>query len=328
MPDPSTRAQHAHEVRTRLSSLQLSPTREAEIVDELSQHLDDRYRELIAGGASPDEARRLTLAEFRSGNLLAQQWRRCGRRTRRRQSRRARQPGTCSAISGRTCATPRASFWKQPAFAAATVLTLALGIGATTAIFSVVYGVLLKPLPFHEPDRLVSVRQHAPHGAGTNQGPATYFTYRENQTAFEAIGAWDPTEVSITGGGDPERVQALLVSADTLPLLRVQPIVGRVFSDEDDTPGNPLRVLLTHGYWQRRFGGAESVVGQSLVIDGRPGEMIGVLPPRSSSSALLRHPAAAATGRQRTARTQFRVSGARPAEARRHAGQANADVAG
>ena len=83
-------------------------------------------------------------------------------------------------------------FWKQPAFAATAVLTLALGIGATTAIFSVVYGVLLKPLPFHEPDRLVSLRQHAPHGAGTNHGPATYLTYRENQQAFEAIGAWDP----------------------------------------------------------------------------------------------------------------------------------------
>ena len=114
-------------------------------------------------------------------------------------------------------------FSKQPAFAAAAVLTLALGIGATTAIFSVVYGVLLKPLPFHEPERLVSLTQIAPHGAGANHGPGTYLTYRENQQVFEGIGAWDPTEVSITGGGDPERVQGLLVSASTLPLLRVQP---------------------------------------------------------------------------------------------------------
>jgi hypothetical protein len=105
-------------------------------------------------------------------------------------------------------------------------------------------------LPFHEPERLVSVRQYAPHGAGANHGPATYLTYRENQSAFEAIGVWDPTEVSITGGGDPERVQALLVSGATLPLLRVQPVLGRVFSAEDDTPGNPLRAVLTHGYWQ------------------------------------------------------------------------------
>ena len=95
---------------------------------------------------------------------------------------------------------------------------------------------------------------------------------------FEGIGAWDPTEVSITGGGDPERVQGLLVSASTLPLLRVQPILGRAFSAEDDTPGAPRRVMLTHGYWQRRFGGADNVVGQQLVIDGRPAEVIGVLP--------------------------------------------------
>ena len=169
-------------------------------------------------------------------------------------------------------------FSKQSAFAAAAVLTLALGIGATTAIFSVVYGVLLKPLPFHEPDRLVSLTQIAPHGAGANHGPGTYLTYRENHLVFEGIGAWDPTEVSITGGGDPERVQGLLVSASTLPLLRVQPILGRAFSAEDDTPGAARRVMLTHGYWQRRFGGADNVVGQQLIIDGRPAEVIGVLP--------------------------------------------------
>jgi putative ABC transport system permease protein len=169
-------------------------------------------------------------------------------------------------------------FSKQPAFAAAAVLTLALGIGATTAIFSVVYGVLLKPLPFHEPERLVSLQQIAPHGAGANHGPGTYLTFRENHQVFEGIGAWDPAELSITGGGDPERVPGLLVSSSILPLLRVQPILGRVFSAEDDAPGAPRRVMLTHGYWQRRFAGAEAIVGQQLVIDGRPVEVIGVLP--------------------------------------------------
>ena len=169
-------------------------------------------------------------------------------------------------------------FAKQPAFAAATVLTLALGIGATTAIFSVVYGVLLKPLPFHEPERLVSLTHIAPHGAGANHGPGTYLTYRENHQVFEDVGAWDPAELTITGGGDPERVQGLLVSASVLPLLRVHPILGRGFGAEDDTPGAPRRVMLTHGYWQRRFAGAGNVVGQQLVIDGRPAEIIGVLP--------------------------------------------------
>jgi putative ABC transport system permease protein len=201
MPDSSTplRTTWAREVRTRLSSLRLSPTREAEIVDELSQHLDDRYRELIAGGASPEEAARLTLADFQSGNLLAEHM------ATLRQSH-APPPITPGTSTGHVLSDlwqdmryAARTFSKQPAFAFATALTLALGIGATTAIFSVVYGVLLKPLPFDEPERLVSLRQLAPHGAGTNHGPATYLTYRENQRAFEAIGAWDPAEVSITG---------------------------------------------------------------------------------------------------------------------------------
>jgi predicted permease len=276
------------EVRARLTSLRLSPTRESEIVDELSQHLEDRYRELISGGASPDDATRLALAAFRSGNVLAEQM------APLRQAQDSTPP---------TIATPTEHvltdlwqdvryatriFWKQPGFAATAVLTLALGIGATTAIFSVVYGVLLKPLPFSEPEGLVTVRQFAPHGAGTNQGPATYLTYRENQQTFEAIGAWDPTEVSITGAGDAERVQALLVSSTTLPLLRVQPQAGRFFSAEDDGPGSPLRVILTHGYWQRRFGGAEAVIGRTIAISGRPAEVIGVLP--SSFSFLNTRP--------------------------------------
>jgi putative ABC transport system permease protein len=286
MPEPSVppdetsrRTLWMSEVRARLTSLRLSPTRESEIVDELSQHLDDRYRELIAGGVLPEEATRRALADFRSAKTLA-------RHMAPLQQARVTVPTPLGASTGRALDDLRQDvrhaariFWKQPAFAATAVVTLALGIGATAAIFSVVYGVLLKPLPFHEPDRLVSVRQHAPHGAGTNQGPTTYLTYRENQRAFEAIGAWDPAEVSITGGGDPERVQALLVSAATLPLLRVQPSVGRSFAAEDDTPGTALRVLLTHGYWQRRFGGVQTVVGRTLVIDGRPGEVIGVLPP-------------------------------------------------
>jgi putative ABC transport system permease protein len=268
----------APHVRARLESLRLSPTREAEIVDELSQHLEDRYRELIAGGTAPDNATRVALADFQSGDVLAQKMAslRQGHVT---------APTTLGAPTGHVLSDlwqdvryAARVFWKQPAFAATAVLTLALGIGATTAIFSVVYGVLLKPLPFHEADRLVSLRHHAPHGVGTVHGFATYLTYRENQRAFEAIAAWVTTEVSITGGENPERVHALQVSASTLPLLRVQPVLGRFFSSEDDTPGNPLRVVLTYGYWQRRFGGAKNVIGRPLVIDGTPGEVIGVLP--------------------------------------------------
>ena len=112
-----------------------------------------------------------------------------------------------------------------------------------------------------------------------NQGPATYFTYRDNQRTFEAIGAWDSNQVSITGRGDPEQVEALSVTDTTLPLLGVQPHSRPACSAAEDTaPGSPLRVVLTYGYWQRRFGGAENVIGQSLQIDGTPADVIGVLP--------------------------------------------------
>jgi len=284
MPDPSTptndaslRAGWAREVRTRLSSLRLSPTRETEIVDELSQHLDDRYREMTAGGASPDEATRLTLAEFRSGDALAQHM------APLRQAH-APRPITPGAPTGQLLTDlwqdlryAARMYRKQPGFTVTAVLTLALGIGATAAIFSVVYGVLLKPLPFHEPERLVSLLHTVPDGR-RNHGPATYFTYRDNHWAFEAIGAWESNEVSITGRGDPEHLDVLSVSDATLPLLRVQPLLGRLFNAEDDAPGRPLRVVLTHGYWQRRFGGTENVIGQTLEIDGATADVIGVLP--------------------------------------------------
>ena len=168
------------------------------------------------------------------------------------------------------------SLAKRPAFAAAAILTLALGIGATTAIFSVVNGVLLKPLPFREPERLVSLMHTIPGGA-RNHGPATYFTYRSNKRVFEDVGIWERIEATITGG-DPERVEVLSVTDATLPLLRVQPLRGRLFTRNDDAPGQPLRAILTYGYWQRRFGGDENIIGRAITIDGAPSEIIGVLP--------------------------------------------------
>ncbi|HEV3483828.1 MAG TPA: ABC transporter permease, partial [Vicinamibacterales bacterium] len=169
---------------------------------------------------------------------------------------------------------------RAPLFTIVAIVTLALGIGANTAIFSVVNGVLLKPLPFHEAGRLVAVWHTAP-GLGfpeMNQSPATYLTYREENRTFEDIALWDNFSVSVTGTGDPERVQALLVTDGLLPILRITPAVGRVFSKEDDSPGAPQRVLITHAYWQRKFGGDPNIIGRGITVDGRPREIIGVLP--------------------------------------------------
>jgi predicted permease len=166
-----------------------------------------------------------------------------------------------------------------PLFTLVALITLAVGIGANTAMFSVVYGVLLKPLPFPEPERLVGVWHHAPgmNIGLLNQGPATYLTYREEGRVFEDIGLWDNGSVSITGRGEPEKVRALMVTDGTLPVVGVQPHIGRRFTRADDTPPSHETVMLTFAYWQRTFGGNPSALGQTLMIEGRPREIIGVL---------------------------------------------------
>src|SRR5918994_5986831 len=166
---------------------------------------------------------------------------------------------------------------QAPLFTTVTLITLAVGIGANTAIFSIVYGVLLKPLPFTDPDRLVGVWHEAP-GTGfedLNQSPATYFTYREHSRTFEDIGIHRGDSVSIMGGGEPERVRALMVTDGTLPLVGARPVRGRLFTRADDSPGVPQRVILTYGYWQRRFGGADGI-GQAGTGGGQPPEDIGI----------------------------------------------------
>jgi predicted permease len=169
---------------------------------------------------------------------------------------------------------------RAPMFTVVAVLTLALGIAANTAIFSVVRGVLLKPLPFDEPASLVGVWHTAPglNIDPLNMSPATYLVYREEGRVFEDVGLWDNGAVSVTGTGEPERVQTLTVTDGTLPLLHVRPALGRLVTAEDDSPKTPERVILSHAYWLRKFGGDQAVVGKSVVVDNRPREIIGVLP--------------------------------------------------
>jgi putative ABC transport system permease protein len=169
---------------------------------------------------------------------------------------------------------------RKPGFLASAIVTLALGIGANTAMFSVVYGVLLKPLPFEQADRLVSVRSTA-LGIGWPRAPlsaAQYFTYRDEQRVFEDIAIWQTMPATITGDGEPEQVTTLMVTDGFLPILRVSPMLGRRFTREDDAPGSPRRAIITYGFWQQRFGGRRDVVGRTLNMNGAPCEIIGVLP--------------------------------------------------
>lgn len=169
---------------------------------------------------------------------------------------------------------------RSPMFTAITLLTLAIGIGANTAIFSVLSGVLLKPLPYPHPEQLVGVWETAPgmNFPEVNASPATYFTFREESQTFQDTGLWRTDSVSVTGLAEPEQVDSLEVTDGTLPILGVHPVMGRWFTRKDDSPGGPKTVILAYGYWQRRFGADPSVIGRRIVIDGEAHEIIGIMP--------------------------------------------------
>ena len=172
------------------------------------------------------------------------------------------------------------SLARMPFFTGVAVLTLAIGIGANTAIFSVIEGVLLKPLPYPRSEELVVVSHTAPGVKLPHVGaaPFLYFTYRDEAQAFQDIGLWNIGTVSVTGLGDPEEAPALFVTDGVLPMLGVAPMLGRVFSRTDDSPAGPETVVLTSGYWHSKFGADPSAIGRTLMLDGKPREIIGVLP--------------------------------------------------
>src|SRR6266446_6860288 len=171
---------------------------------------------------------------------------------------------------------------RTPMFTVITLITLAAGVGANTVVFSVLEGVLLKPLPYPHPEELITVAQKAP---GINilelqAAPSMYFIYRDQNQSFKDIGMYGGDSVSVTGLAEPEQVRALLVTDGTLPILGVSPALGRLFSREDDLPGTPETVMLTYGYWQHKFGADPSAVGRNVIIDGKSRQIIGVLPQR------------------------------------------------
>jgi predicted permease len=171
---------------------------------------------------------------------------------------------------------------KSPGFSVAIIVTLALGIGVTTAIFSVVYGVLLKPLPFDDPDDLVAVTHRAP-GWVRGDFPVAlsqFATYQAEKRVFDDIGLWSvPVATTLVDDGGAERVLQMSVSWELLALLGVEPVLGRRFIEADDIPGEAATIMLTHGYWHSRFGGDRGVLGTTLRLDARIRTVIGVLPP-------------------------------------------------
>src|SRR5688572_743629 len=169
---------------------------------------------------------------------------------------------------------------RMPLFSSVAVLTLAVGIGANAAIFSVIQGILLKPLPYPRSDELVTIDHAAPgiNLPSAGAAPFLYFTYREQGRTFQDVGLWNTGTASVTGLAEPEEVPTLFVTDAVLPVLGVQPHLGRLFSRADAAAGGPETVILTFGYWRSKFGGEPSAVGRTLMVNSTPREIIGVLP--------------------------------------------------
>jgi putative ABC transport system permease protein len=167
-----------------------------------------------------------------------------------------------------------------PAFTAVAVITLAIGVGANAAVFSVVDGVLLKPLPYPQADELVVLDHSAPgvNLKSTAASPFLYFTYREDGRVFQDVAMWSSGSASVTGLAEPEEVRSVVVTDGLLPMIGATPALGRVFTREDDSASSERTVILTAGYWRSRFGSDPSAIGRRIMLDGRPRQIIGVLP--------------------------------------------------
>jgi predicted permease len=175
--------------------------------------------------------------------------------------------------------------WRSPLFTLVALLTLAIGCGANTAVFSVVDGVLLKPLPYPDPDELVAVWHTAPGAPGLTDvsgglrlSPSMLVTYQDEARSFAKIGMWVEGSASVTGSGDPEQVTSIAMMGDVLPALAVPPLLGRWLEAADEVPNTARHVLLSYAYWQRRFGGDPTVVGRTITVDAGSAEVVGVMP--------------------------------------------------
>jgi predicted permease len=168
---------------------------------------------------------------------------------------------------------------KNPGFTTIAILTLALGIGANSAIFAVIENVLLKPLPFPDSAQLVDLGHDVPGiGLHGRSAPFLYFTYADQSRSFQSVGLWRENSNNLTGLAEPEHVRSLELTSDVLPIVGVQPLLGRLFSAADTAPGAPLTAILTYAFWRDKFGADASLIGRNIIIDGLPRQVIGVLP--------------------------------------------------
>ncbi|HMZ22959.1 MAG TPA: ABC transporter permease, partial [Blastocatellia bacterium] len=267
------------EIRRRLAHSQLALTREAAIVEELAQHLDDCYEESLAGGATEADAYCRALAELSEGDALAQALRQVERQA-------APEP---VALGTTQKTTMLAGFRqdlrfgarvlaKQPGFTLIAVLTLALGIGANSTLFSFFNGVLLRPLPYRQPERLVLLDEIAAKRGGAALGVSypDYLDWRAQSSVFSDIGSYQDLTFTFTGTGEAEELPGAMASDRLFELLGVAPLLGRTFTPAENHPKNHHVMLLSYALWQRRYGGDPNIVGRKIRNNW---EVVGVMPP-------------------------------------------------
>ena len=276
------------EIRKRLVGLRVDPSREASIVEEISQHLDDRYTELVAAGSAPDAARRALLAELAGPGLVSAL----------KEALPAPLPSrTPPPEGGGGLLTGLAKDFRygarrlrlEPGFALVAIVSLALGIGANTAIFQLVDAVRLRNLPVERPAELVNVRikPHEGGRTGSFSGHWPQLTsilwdrLRTEQKAFSKLAVWSSDRVNLASGGQARYAQALWVSGTFFDTVGVPPLQGRLLGPADDMPGCPSpAVVLSEGFWRRELGGRALASGETLAIEGHRFEIAGVAPAR------------------------------------------------
>ena len=281
-------------VRSRLRLSGLTPDRQARIVRELAVQLEDFYRDGLARGLSEHDADGEACRQISDWDRLAEDVRLAGRL--HAASRFDRLADSLDATAGtertgirggahmlsnvlRDARYSLRQLRQSPGFSIVAVLTLALGIGATSAMFSVVNGVILRPLSYPQPQELVSVAEIVPRFGRFSVAPATFLDWRTQNGVFERIVAYSGGSATLVDANGPDRVVNAAVSWDTFELLRVAPALGRGFRAEEDAPGKADVIVLSHGMWQRRFGGDAGVLGRSITLNGAPFTIVGVMPP-------------------------------------------------
>jgi predicted permease len=238
----------------------------------IREHIEERAEELMADGISRKQAEQAARREFGNVTLLEER------------SREVWQwPAFDSILADLKFALRRLG--KSPGFAATVLLTLAIGIGANTTVFSVVDGVLLKPLPYPDSEQLVSLWLNAPGAGGLANfsnglqlSASMYFTFSEQNRSFQSMGVWTPSNASVTGVAEPEQVRTEMISDGVLQTLDVPPAVGRWFAQADQDPHGGKTVMLSYGYWQRRFGEDRAAIGRVIQVDAQSREIVGVMP--------------------------------------------------